>query len=163
MKNQYKLVLIAAIAAFACLLVISLVVSKSPANFRVVILHNNDLHSRFEQTGIIGDKCSVTDADNNRCFGGFARIAYKVQEFRARSFKGDIPKVLFLNAGDTYTGTPWFQLFKDEIASEFLNKLKPDAMVINFLFPNRNLFKNPIFSLSEITNLTKAQRASHLS
>ena len=87
------------------------------------------MHARFEQCGIIGDKCSKIDADKNKCYGGFARIAYKVKEFRKRASKGEIPNVLFLNAGDTYTGTPWFSLFKDEIASDFLNILKPDAAV----------------------------------
>ena len=37
--------------------------------------------------------------------------------------------MLFLNAGDTYTGTTWFTLYKDNITAEFLNVLKPDAMV----------------------------------
>lgn len=36
---------------------------------------------------------------------------------------------LFLNAGDTFTGTPWFYLFKSNITVEFMNMLKPDAVV----------------------------------
>jgi len=37
--------------------------------------------------------------------------------------------VFYLNAGDTYTGTAWFTVYKDKIASAFLNKLSPDAIV----------------------------------
>lgn len=51
---------------------------------------------------------------------------------------GEIPPVLYLNAGDTYTGTPWFTIYKDNITAAFLNLLKPDAMV-SFYF---NIYKN---------------------
>lgn len=100
-------------------------------NFKLIVLHNNDLHARFEQTGLMSEKCDKVDAEENKCFGGCARIAHKVREFRRRADAGETPKVLFLNAGDTYTGTPFFSLFKDEIAAEFLNILKPDAIVSN--------------------------------
>ena len=102
---------------------------SSNANFKLTILHNNDMHARFEQTGVLSDRCTKNDAENNRCFGGFARVAHVVKEFRKKAADGEIPKVLYLNAGDTYTGTPWFSVYKDKIASDFLNLLKPDATV----------------------------------
>lgn len=102
---------------------------SSNANFKLTILHNNDMHARFEQTGVLSDRCTKNDAENNRCFGGFARVARVVKEFRKKAADGEIPKVLYLNAGDTYTGTPWFSVYKDKIASDFLNLLKPDATV----------------------------------
>src|SRR5690349_18724022 len=89
-------------------------------NFEMIILHNNDMHARFEQASASGSKCGVADAANNKCYGGFARVAHVVREYRANATAGEIPSVLFLNAGDTYTGTPWFALFKDEIAAKFL-------------------------------------------
>lgn len=98
-------------------------------SFKLTILHNNDMHARFEQTGVYSDKCSKDDAGNNKCFGGFARVAHEVRMYRARAEAGEIPSVLYLNAGDTYTGTPWFSIFKDEIAAAFLKILKPDAIV----------------------------------
>lgn len=87
------------------------------------------MHSRFEQTGKLGDKCSKTAASRNECFGGFPRVATKVKEFRQKAKKGEIPSVLYLNAGDTYSGTPWFSTYKDEISADFMNLLRPDAMV----------------------------------
>ena len=98
-------------------------------NFQLIILHNNDMHARFEQTGALSNKCIKEDADNNKCYGWFARVAHEVREYRKRAEDGEIPSVLYLNAGDTYTGTPWFALFKDKIASDFLKILKPDAIV----------------------------------
>lgn len=98
-------------------------------NLKLVILHNNDIHGRFDETGVNSDKCQRIDAENNRCFGGLARVAYVVSDYRKRSAAGEIPPVLFLNAGDTYTGTPWFAAYKDKIVSDFLNLLKPDVIV----------------------------------
>ncbi|XP_053694101.1 protein 5NUC-like [Sabethes cyaneus] len=96
-------------------------------NFRLVILHNNDMHARFEQIGAYGNDCQPEDVANNRCYGGFARVAHKVREFRQTEASGGLP-VLYLNAGDSYTGTPWFTVFKDNITAAFLNILKPDAI-----------------------------------
>ncbi|XP_017961605.1 protein 5NUC-like [Drosophila navojoa] len=91
-----------------------------------LILHNNDMHGRFEQTNVNSESCSPEDAKSNKCFGGFARIAHEVRKYRAEAKNGGIP-VFYLNAGDTYTGTAWFAVFKNKIASDFLNRLQPDA------------------------------------
>lgn len=127
-------------------------------SFKLTILHNNDMHARFEQTGIYSDKCSKADADANLCFGGFARVAHEVRRYRALAKNGQIPQVLYLNAGDTYTGTPWFSIFKDEIASAFLKMLEPDAIVSNFILVpcKREIYYIFFFSShSETTNSTK--------
>ena len=57
-------------------------------------------------------------------------IYFRLNEYRENSTKGGLP-VLYLNAGDKYTGTPWYTLYKDKIVTEFLNLLKPDAIVSN--------------------------------
>lgn len=104
-------------------------VTLNEESFKMIILHNNDMHARFEQTSMISGKCKKEEAANNKCYGGFARVAHEVKEFRKKAADGEIPPVIYLNAGDTYTGTPWFSLYKDEIASAFLKMLKPDAIV----------------------------------
>lgn len=48
---------------------------------------------------------------------------------RVREFRNGSTPVLYLNAGDTYTGTPWFSVYKDRIVSDFMNLLRPDAIV----------------------------------
>ena len=87
------------------------------------------MHARFEQTGVTGGNCTKNDASNNKCYGGFARVAHEVRDFRMRAAAGEIPSVLYLNAGDNYKGTFWFNLYKDEIVNNFLKRLKPDAIV----------------------------------
>lgn len=53
----------------------------------------------------------------------------RVKKARAAAAAGEGPPVLYLNAGDTYTGTAWFTIYKWKIAAEFINALQPDAVV----------------------------------
>lgn len=46
-------------------------------NLELIILHTNDMHARFEQTDAMSNNCNDADAAANKCYGGFARIAYK--------------------------------------------------------------------------------------
>ncbi|XP_034669634.1 protein 5NUC-like [Drosophila subobscura] len=100
---------------------------KAKVATEFIILHNNDMHARFEQSNVNSGPCTQEDATTDRCYGGFARVAHEVRKFRKEAASGGTP-VFYLNAGDTYTGTAWFTIFKDKIASEFLNKLQPDAI-----------------------------------
>lgn len=94
----------------------------------LILLHNNDMHAHFEQSDASTGKCQSNDAKANKCYGGFARVSHLIKTFRADAENGG-PPVLYLNAGDTYAGTPWFSIFKHKISYEFMNILKPDAMV----------------------------------
>lgn len=53
---------------------------KSPENqennFELLILHNNDMHARFEQTSQLSGACTVADREAGKCYGGFPRVAY---------------------------------------------------------------------------------------
>lgn len=55
-------------------------------------------------------------------------ILFRVKKYRQDAVNGGLP-VIFLNAGDTFTGTPLFQFYRDKIVNDFLNTLKPDAVV----------------------------------
>lgn len=44
--------------------------------------------------------------------------------------KSPIP-CLFLNAGDTYQGSIWYNVFKWKVVAKFLNILAPNATVSN--------------------------------
>lgn len=48
--------------------------SKNVENFKLIILHNNDMHSRFDQINSHDFRCSKEEAAADECFGGFARI-----------------------------------------------------------------------------------------
>ncbi|CAB3246864.1 unnamed protein product [Arctia plantaginis] len=104
------------------------IVKPSGENFELLILHNNDMHARFEQTSQLSGACTTADREAGKCYGGFPRVAHVVKEARRAAQTGEGPPVLYLNAGDTYTGTAWFTIYKWKIAAEFINALQPDAV-----------------------------------
>ncbi|XP_078036024.1 protein 5NUC [Augochlora pura] len=86
------------------------------------IVHTNDMHARFEQTSRLSSICSEKDAKNGKCYGGFARLATLIRQARRSS----VP-CLFLNAGDTYQGSIWYNVYKWKVVAKFLNLLAPNA------------------------------------
>ncbi|KAH8266265.1 hypothetical protein KR038_004163, partial [Drosophila bunnanda] len=136
-----------------------------------IILHNNDMHARFEQTSVNSGSCSPEDEHTDKCYGGFARVAYEVRKFRKEAREGGLP-VFYLNAGDTYTGTAWFTIFKDKIASAFLNKLQPDAISlgnhefderVEGLIPFLNEVNFPVLACNlDLTKVPQLKATKHL-
>lgn len=133
------MMIICACLLFSFHLVAASVLPTKPTNnetnektFDLIILHNNDMHAKFEELNQIGAQCKPEDLISDKCYGGFARVSAIVQRYRKAAATGG-PKVLYLNAGDTYTGSPLFNLFKHEIASRAMNILKPDAAVRSFI------------------------------
>nr|XP_037874321.1 ecto-nucleotidase isoform X1 [Bombyx mori] len=102
--------------------------TNKDGTFELLILHNNDMHAKFEQTSQLSGVCTEADRNAGKCYGGFARVAYLVKQARKAAQTGEGPPVLYLNAGDTYTGSPWFAQYKWKIAAEFINALQPDAV-----------------------------------
>ncbi|XP_046814681.1 protein 5NUC-like [Vespa crabro] len=93
-------------------------------DFTFHIVHTNDMHARFEETSRLSAPiCSKQDAATGNCYGGFARIATLIRQAKNSS----IP-TLFLNAGDTYQGSVWYNIYKWKIVAKFLNILAPDAI-----------------------------------
>ncbi|KAH8400579.1 hypothetical protein KR222_007239 [Zaprionus bogoriensis] len=149
------------------------IASRNDSLTEFIILHNNDMHAKFEQTNSKGGVCSPSDAGKNKCYGGFARVAHEVRRHREEAKNGGMP-VLYLNAGDTYSGTVWYKIFKDNITSAFLNKLQPDAMSLGNhefedgskgLVPFLNAVDFPVLvsnlDLSQDTELTATNRISN--
>ncbi|XP_021942371.1 protein 5NUC-like [Zootermopsis nevadensis] len=100
----------------------------TPADtFKLLIVHTNDMHSRFDQASKSSGVCSKEEADKNQCYGGFARVSTAVTLARERSSKAET-KSLFLIAGDIYQGTNMYTFYKWPIVSRMTNMLKPDAM-----------------------------------
>lgn len=93
------------------------------SEFEIRIVHTNDMHARFEETSKVSSACSPKEKAAGECYGGFARLATLIRQFRNSG-----TKTIFLNAGDTYQGSIWFNVFKWEIVSKFLNILAPDAI-----------------------------------
>lgn len=98
--------------------------SATVSPFELTLLHTNDNHARIEETSEDSGKCS----ERGPCFAGVARRLTKVSEIRRKE-----KNVLFLDAGDQFQGTVWFNYYKGAEAAHFMNKLGYDAMVNMFL------------------------------
>lgn len=120
-------ILIITLLDFVCSLPIEKESLKS-SGLDLILLHNNDMHARFEQTDEFSAKCNPEDAEANKCYGGIARVSHIVKQYRKEAENGGTA-VLYLNAGDIYAGTPWFSIFRHKVSAEFMNLIKPDAMV----------------------------------
>ncbi|XP_060521867.1 protein 5NUC-like [Cylas formicarius] len=131
--------------------------TRAEREFTLVLLHNNDMHGRFEETENNSGTCQ--DAHKNvSCVGGFARTANIIRTYRQAAQEGTSPPVLYLNAGDTYVGTAWSSLFTWNISSEFVNLLKPDALTLgnhefDFTVENLALFIGALTSPIVAANL----------
>lgn len=138
-------------------LMITAVLAQEP--FPVSIIHLNDMHARFDESNMVSTICKPKD----ECIGGFARTVTKVKELLAS--KASLNPI-YLNAADNFQGTLWYNIFKWNVISHFLNLDPiPDAMVINFpniLHLKRFQFITLIRQL-EITSLTMAWRVLFLS
>ncbi|XP_044591601.1 protein 5NUC-like [Cotesia glomerata] len=92
--------------------------------WKLQILHNSDMHSRFAEVKATSSKCfPFESAIPGKCYGGFARLATLVRKAK----KSSTP-TLFLNAGDTYQGSVYYTVHKWKIVAKFLNLLMPDAI-----------------------------------
>ncbi|XP_054262337.1 protein 5NUC-like [Macrosteles quadrilineatus] len=92
--------------------------------FKLLLLHTNDMHARFEETNAHSGLCYK---GRGRCYGGFARLKTAVNQYKQQA-KKESYNTIFLNAGDTYQGTVFFTLFKAGIVSELTNMLGIDVM-----------------------------------
>jgi 5'-nucleotidase / UDP-sugar diphosphatase len=103
--------------------------SAAPAmaqqDFTLSIIHTNDVHSRIDQVAASGSFCTPQNAQANRCFGGYPRLATKIRELR-----GTRPNPLVLDAGDVFQGTLFYTMAKSDAVKPFLNAIGYDAMTL---------------------------------
>lgn len=65
--------------------------------------------------------------ETETCIGGYARVVTKTKELLAE--KASLNPI-FLNAGDNFQGTLWYNIGRWNVTSQFLNMLDADAMTI---------------------------------
>ena len=107
-------------------LVISLVISVY-GEFKLTILHTNDVHARIEQASKFGARCDKNAAAANKCFGGVARRKTALDKQRKEN-----ENTVLLDGGDQFQGTTWFELYNGYEAAHFMEKLGYDAMVSKY-------------------------------
>ena len=99
------------------------------AQYRLHILHVNDIHSRLEPVSRFNSTCKPEQVSEGKCFGGIARVAFKINELRNDLLsKGE--NVVVLDAGDQFQGSLIFTYYRGEAAAEFMEVIGFDAMVV---------------------------------
>lgn len=89
---------------------------------RTAFFHINDVHAHLDEYSSSGTTC---EDPKQGCYGGYARIKTKVNELRK-----EYPDNLWLNAGDEFQGTLFYQYYGGEKIAETINDLKFDAMTL---------------------------------
>jgi len=95
--------------------------ATASGEFRLTVLHTNDLHSHFDETCRDGGNVPCGAAGG---YGGFARLRGALDAERARA-----AAVIHLNAGDTFQGTRFYDVLGWQPAADLVGDLGVDAMV----------------------------------
>ncbi|XP_020804965.1 apyrase isoform X2 [Drosophila serrata] len=91
--------------------------------FPVAIIHINDLHARFEATDSSGGTCD----DGETCIGGYPRTVTTVR--RLLQEQAELNPI-YINAGDSFQGTLWYNIGRWNVTQQLLNLLPADAMTL---------------------------------
>lgn len=111
---------------FRMVVLFLLLPSTMSTHYRLLVLHTNDMHSRFDQIDATGAECVVAEQP---CYGGFARLKTAVDQKRRLADTGTVDGSLFLNAGDTFQGSAFYTLLKWQAVERMVRTLGIDVMV----------------------------------
>lgn len=92
----------------------------SAEEYRLDLIHTNDLHANFLPFKMDGSNCL-----NQDCSGGFARIKTYIDIEREKN-----PNLILLDAGDRFSGTVFYTLRKGKDFPKLLNPMKYDLMAL---------------------------------
>ncbi len=111
----------------ACTAVFGLAAGMAAAEYKLTILHTNDLHSRIESINKYDSTCNAEDEAEGKCFGGVARLKTIVDTRR-----GDLAdeNVLLLDAGDPFQGSLFYTTYKGAAEAEFMEAIGYDVMAV---------------------------------
>ncbi len=99
------------------------------AEYRLTILHINDMHARFEPINKYNSACSAEDDAEGKCFGGMARLKAGIDQ-RREALAAEGRNVLTLSAGDQFQGTLYYTTYKGKFSAELMNMVGFDAMAV---------------------------------
>jgi 5'-nucleotidase len=97
----------------------------SAADYKLTILHVNDLQSRLEPVTDTGASCTPQDSQAQRCAGGVARLAARI-----KAEKASAANVVVVDAGNAFTGSHFYDRHKTRAISDTMNLIGFDAMTV---------------------------------
>lgn len=99
----------------------TLVLIEAQDLFPLTIIHINDLHARYDDINDLAIKCKP---NIDTCFGGYARNVAIIKRLQRAAEHS-----IYINAGDNYFGTLYWDMFKWDLTMKMLNLHPADAMV----------------------------------
>ncbi len=106
---------------------LALLSGAAAADYKLNVIHINDLHSRIEPISKYDGTCSAEDNTDGKCFGGVARVATKIAELREQ-LAGE--NIIVVDSGDQYQGSLMYATYKGDVEIEFMNEIGFDAMAV---------------------------------
>ncbi|MDJ0613412.1 MAG: bifunctional metallophosphatase/5'-nucleotidase [Rhizobiaceae bacterium] len=97
------------------------------AEYKLTILHTNDIHSRIESINKYDSTCDDEGEAAGECFGGMARMKTAMDTMRAELSDGN---VLVLDAGDPFQGSLFYSTYKGAAEAEFMEAIGYDVMAV---------------------------------
>ncbi|WP_424831061.1 bifunctional metallophosphatase/5'-nucleotidase [Ruegeria sp.] len=107
--------------------VLGLTAGMAAAEYKLTILHTNDIHSRIESINKYDSTCDAEGEAEGKCFGGVARLKTLVD-----SKRGELAdqNVLLLDAGDPFQGSLFYTTYKGAAEAEFMEAIGYDVMAV---------------------------------
>lgn len=109
--------------------VLAICAGPAAAEYRLHVLHINDMHSRIEAINKFDSTCDAETEAKGECFGGIARLATKITDLRD-SLTAAGENVIVLDAGDQFQGSLYYTTYKGAEVAEFMNAIGFDAMAV---------------------------------
>jgi 5'-nucleotidase / UDP-sugar diphosphatase len=103
-------------------LLLSFTALAHSAQFKLTIMHTNDVHARLKPYNNQNQACAL---EEKSCYGGVAKRVTKVREIRKKK-----RNTLLLDAGDQFQGSIFHLKYQGDEASQFMNKMGYDAMAL---------------------------------
>ncbi len=107
--------------------VLGLTAGMAAADYKLTILHTNDIHSRIESINKYDSTCNAESEAEGKCFGGVARIKTAVDAKRAE-LAGQ--NYVVLDAGDPFQGSLFYTTYKGAAEAEFMEAIGYDVMAV---------------------------------
>lgn len=107
--------------------VLGLTAGIAAAEYKLTVLHTNDIHSRIEPINKYDSTCDAEDEAEGKCFGGVARLKSAV-DARREAMKDE--NVLLLDAGDPFQGSLFYTTYKGAAEAEFMEAIGYDVMAV---------------------------------